>query len=79
MWTAGDEVDTELCIRSYKGIYQTQITCDTMYCYNSVGTIYYRASEICLPLTYFLCEHNIHTVANKKLFCFLHCTLYCKD
>ena len=81
MWTAVDEVDTELCIRSYKGIFGTQITDDTMYCYNSaaVGTIYYRASEICLLLTYFLCKHH-KTVANKKLLCFLlHCPSYCKD
>lgn len=32
MWTAVDEVDTELCIRSYKGIFKTQIADDTMYC-----------------------------------------------
>lgn len=61
MWTAVDEVDTELCIRSYKGMFKTQIADDTMYCYNSGGTTYYRASEICLLLAYFLCKLNINS------------------
>lgn len=62
-----DELDTELCIRSYKGAFETQITNDTMYCYNSRGTICCRASEICLHLTYFLCQHRMNNGKQKDI------------
>lgn len=82
MWTAVDEVETELCIRSYKGIFETQITDDTMYCFNSAGTTYYGASEICLLLPYFLFKHNISS-GKKRISSVLlpnrtYCPLYCR-
>lgn len=58
VWTPVDEVDTELCIRSYKGTFKTKITDDTMYFYISRGNTHFRESDMCLFLTYLLCKRN---------------------
>lgn len=58
IWTAVDEVDRELCIRSYKGTFKTEITHGTVCCCSSRGNAHFSETHICLFLSYFICKHD---------------------